>query len=346
MMERSLRWLATLAAVICSHNLAFALDIVLTNDDGFESAYTHAVYRQLKTAGHRVMISAPAQNQSAKGTASSFGPIAPLIHDTRAGSIKAGSPGLGSLPDNADIHYVDSTPGCSVLYALDKLVPERWGKGADLVISGPNYGYNLGSAAMDSGTISAARYAIGRGVPAIAVSNGHKPTKFRGYQDLKEGNIDFEIADVVVRLVVQLETRAKQDRKPLLPPGVGLNVNIPAFASGEGGKLRFAMTRLGLQMGVYFSEDISQDPNVKAFGLEVSGGSRLLVRRHTQSAETTPAGGYRAGYRMGRLLEGRRHDLGDSGHASGEHSRGARREAAAQGASIAVSEMEPLSSVR
>ena len=246
---------------------ANALDIVISNDDGFESAYSHALYQRLKAAGHRVMISASTQDQSGQGSATTgMRPLTTLTKDTRAGSVKTGAPAIGVLPDDANVHYVDGTPGMAVLYAIDKAAPATWQKKPDLVISGPNYGNNLSGAAVGSGTIAAALFAVNRGIPGIAVSDGHS-FKYRDYQQLVEGDIDYEIADVTIKLVAQLDAQAKKTHQPLLQPGIGLNVNIPAFAPGSGGKIRYQLTRLGHTAVMYYSDDLSQDPNVKSFGV-------------------------------------------------------------------------------
>jgi hypothetical protein len=55
---------------------AHGLDILLCNDDGFTSANTRALYQQLIHAGHRVVISAPVDNQSGRGGYISF--LAPI----------------------------------------------------------------------------------------------------------------------------------------------------------------------------------------------------------------------------------------------------------------------------
>jgi len=269
-MRRFLKlYLPALLVAAAISSSALALDIVVSNDDGFESALTHALYQRLKAAGHRVMISASTQDQSGQGSASSsFKPMTTLAKDSRAGSVKAGAPAFGSLPGDDDAHYVDGTPGMAVLYALDKLAPAQWHKRPDLVISGPNYGNNLGGAAVGSGTIAAALYAINRGTPAIAVSDGHS-YRYRSYLQLTENDVDYEVADIVVRLVAQLERQSKKTHKPLLPSGTGLNVNVPAFDVGGGKSIRYRMTRLGHQAGLYYSDDLSQDPNIKAFDINL-----------------------------------------------------------------------------
>src|SRR3546814_3199726 len=51
---------ALLAATMSAPS--WALNIVLSNDDGFEAANIRALYTELKAAGHDVVLSGPAQN--------------------------------------------------------------------------------------------------------------------------------------------------------------------------------------------------------------------------------------------------------------------------------------------
>lgn len=264
----SLRIAALLFATTLSTS-SLALDILVSNDDGFESSLSYALYQKLKAAGHRVIISASTQDQSGQGSATSImRPLNALAKDTRGGSVKAGAPPIGTLPSNEDIHYIDGSPGMSVLYAIDAIAPKLWQKKPDLVITGPNFGNNLAAITVGSGTVAAGLFALNRGIPAIMVSDGHSH-HYRSLQQLAEGDIDYEIADVTLRLVAQLEAQAKKNHRPLLPPGIGLNVNIPAFAAGEGKTIKYRLTRIGHQMALYFSSDLSQDPNAKAMGVNL-----------------------------------------------------------------------------
>ena len=84
---RTKQKLAVLFSIAAISSTANALDIVISNDDGFESAYSHALYQKLKAAGHRVMISASTQDQSGQGSATTgMRPMNGLTKDTRAGS--------------------------------------------------------------------------------------------------------------------------------------------------------------------------------------------------------------------------------------------------------------------
>jgi 5'-nucleotidase len=99
-----------------------------------------------------------------------------------------------------------------VIVALHKLLPEK----PDLVISGINFGANLGENAYYSGTVGAAREAALHHIPAFAVS-----------LTTKTAPTDFASAARVARAAAELVL------KEGLPDQVLLNVNVPAQWSGE-----------------------------------------------------------------------------------------------------------------
>jgi len=248
---------------------AQALNILLSNDDGFETANLRALYQRLKAAGHDVVVSAPTQNNSGKGGAMNFlAPITALARDTRHGSVKAGAPGVGADPGDPDVFYVDGTPVMSMLHGLDVVAVKRWQGQPDLVVSGPNEGNNAGLINNSSGTVNNALYAINRGVPAIAAS--YEGTTARPHTALAEGAIEYEIADLVVNLIARLEQN-RSEGQPLLPPGVGLNLNIPKIEPGQGAALPYRFSRMGLatEYQPVFFEKLSDSPIATGFGAGV-----------------------------------------------------------------------------
>lgn len=279
---------STLGAALVSTTLAFsqssaALDIVLTNDDGFESALTYAVYQGLQAAGHRVLISASTADQSGRGGSVDFlRPIAPLTTPTRGGCLVPSAtqslPGVGSLdsvdsalrdpgcPADPNLFWVSGTPVASSLFGIDVAAQSRFGKRPDLVISGPNFGNNTGLINNSSGTVNAALIAINRGIPAIAVSVAD-PTTYRSFRTGMQP-VDSEIASIVVRLVGELEDDAEHRRSAssLLPTGIGLNVNVPKFAVGSVASLPFRLSEVGTAASVtpIFLTDLCADATTKA----------------------------------------------------------------------------------
>lgn len=243
---------------------AFALNVVVTNDDGL-TANVRALHDALLAEGHDVIVSVPCMEQSGMGGAIRFsGELGPLETDCRADAAKTGEPGAGKMTKeglSSDYFYVNGTPVMSLLYGLDIAAQKRWGKAPDLVLSGPNIGQNVGAIVVTSGTVSNVQHAAARGIPAIALSAHH------GTAD--DGKVDgpneksAAIAKEAIRLVSFLEERAGDG--PLLPSGVALNVNFPENPEGA----QWRLTRIGSYNGftLAFSEDVSNDPMAKSFGM-------------------------------------------------------------------------------
>ncbi len=125
--------------------------ILITNDDG---VYTEGLRLLTQCAirhGHRVMVCAPAVQQSAASQ---------HIHLNRPLMAEQ----VSLLPE-AESWAVSGTPADCVRIALElsKDVP-------DVCISGINDGENAGCAVFYSGTVAAAREAAMHGIPAFAVS--------------------------------------------------------------------------------------------------------------------------------------------------------------------------------
>lgn len=158
-----------MAVVVLPILPSMAANVLLTNDDGMNTANTMAVYRALKAGGHDVVVVTPFDNQSGKSASIVWGKAIPPI-EKEAHGIPAGAPGVGNDPKNADVSYVNSTPAVATIYGLDIVASARWNGPPDLVVSGPNHGNNVGDFTLYSGTVGAASVAARRGVPALAVS--------------------------------------------------------------------------------------------------------------------------------------------------------------------------------
>jgi 5'-nucleotidase len=120
------------------------LNILLTNDDGIESAGFRALYDGLSETADVTAV-APAEDKSAVGRA--------MNHDVGVHEHELG-------------FAIEGTPADCVVAGLGSLAPD-----ADMVIAGVNRGANLGAYVLGrSGTVSAAVEATFFDVPAIAVS--------------------------------------------------------------------------------------------------------------------------------------------------------------------------------
>ncbi|MCA0933964.1 5'/3'-nucleotidase SurE [Vibrio alginolyticus] len=224
---------------------AFALNIVLTNDDSWETTNINVMKSALEAAGHDVIMSAPCTGQSGKGGAMShYKPVS--VDESQAGDQEYC---VGDTDTSVAFkNYVEGTPLMAAIYGIDIAAKNVWGQEPDLVISGPNEGNNLGYMNNNSGTLGATMAALSRGIPAIAISAHHNTAS-----DAEQSQL---VADVVVNIVSQLVTN-QPSGSPLLPAYTGLNVNTPEDMNNH---LGYKFTDVGWNAGAEFafSEDLSQ----------------------------------------------------------------------------------------
>ena len=128
------------------------MKILVTNDDGISADGLWILVRELASIAEVVVV-APDREQSASGTAVTL--WEPL-------RIREAKPVVRGV----ETYAVEGTPSDSVLLALGNLIKG----GVDLVISGINWGLNLGDDIYISGTVSAALQGYLHGYPALAVS--------------------------------------------------------------------------------------------------------------------------------------------------------------------------------
>jgi 5'-nucleotidase len=196
--------------------------ILLSNDDGVHARGLRTLREALLEIGDVVAV-APTTEQSAGSHSLTLS--RPLRHR--------------EVEEN--VHAVDGTPADCIYVALyrEKFLP-RW---PDLVVSGINHGYNLGTDVFYSGTVAAAREAALRGLPAIAFSLGPK------------GSFT-EAAKVAVQLSARMLSAPREpgDR------GALLSVNFPPGESYHGVRA----TRLGRR--IYLDEVmVREDPRGKEY---------------------------------------------------------------------------------
>src|SRR4030067_275697 len=130
------------------------IQILLTNDDGIQSPGLWAAAEALSTLGF-VHVAAPSDQFSGAGR-----------------SLPSHSSGIIS-PQQVSVHGkewtvygVGGTPAQAVLHAVLEILPTP----PKLVVSGINYGENVGTGITVSGTVGAALEAASLGIPALAVS--------------------------------------------------------------------------------------------------------------------------------------------------------------------------------
>jgi len=174
--------------------------ILITNDDGVYSEGLRLLARALAPLGE-VTVVAPDREQSATGHSLTLG--RPLR--------------LQKIEENW--YAVDGTPTDCVNLAVLWLLKERR---PDILVSGINFGLNLGDDVTYSGTVSATFEGTLLGIPSVAFS-----------QEVAEGYSFERAAAFAGRFIAELLSAT-------LRPDLLLNVNLPA---GELQGLSF--TRLG-----------------------------------------------------------------------------------------------------
>ena len=174
--------------------------LLVSNDDGIASEGIRVLAEALEPLGE-VWVVAPDRENSAVSHALT---LSRPLRLTRLGERR---------------FTVDGTPTDSVTLGICQVLKDRH---PDLVVSGINFGANMGDDVHYSGTVSAAFEAVILGVPAIAVS-----------QVIGEGFTFATAAAFAHTLAGRVLERG-------LPPGSLLNVNVPPVAPRG---VRF--TRLG-----------------------------------------------------------------------------------------------------
>jgi 5'-nucleotidase len=144
--------------------------ILITNDDGIASPGLRAAARALLGLGELLVV-APATQQTAMGR--SF-----------AGRGDATLESVSFQVDGVTLraYACEGSPASVVAHGLQVLCAEAL---PALVVSGINYGENLGSSISASGTVGAAMEAATWGIPALAASQQMHPSTFfhHGEQD-------------------------------------------------------------------------------------------------------------------------------------------------------------------
>lgn len=166
--------------------------ILISNDDGYEAKGIKQLAKSLGEIAE-VIVVAPNKNKSAASSSLTLGkPLKPIQIDK-------------------NIYAIDATPSDCVHLALCGFIK----KSIDLVVTGINYGANLGDDVIYSGTVAGAIEGRFLGLPSIAISLASWECKH------------FETAGVIAKsLVTQI------DKAPLSYNTI-INVNVPDIELNE-----------------------------------------------------------------------------------------------------------------
>ncbi|MCG7921282.1 MAG: 5'/3'-nucleotidase SurE [Candidatus Thiodiazotropha lotti] len=148
------------------------MNILLSNDDGYQATGLMMLAEQLSEVG-KIVVVAPDQDRS--GASNSL----TLVNPLRARTMENG------------FIRVDGTPTDCVHLAITGLLEQE----PDLVVSGINAGPNMGDDVLYSGTVAAATEGRFLGLPAVAISmNSHNPQHFE---------TGAQVAEILVRRLVE-----------------------------------------------------------------------------------------------------------------------------------------------
>lgn len=184
------------------------IQILLTNDDSIHSPGLWAAAEALDSLGF-VHVVAPREQQTSAGHSMP-------IHSS--GVIEK----LSLLVNGREweVFAVDGSPGQAVNHGIFDILKGR----PDLVVSGINYGENIGAGLTVSGTIGAAMEAATAGIPALAVSMQTTPE----YHFSLSREIDFSAAGYFTRIIAQKMLEKK------MPKDVDLiKIDVPVGATRE-----------------------------------------------------------------------------------------------------------------
>ncbi|MBT4123568.1 MAG: 5'/3'-nucleotidase SurE [Candidatus Ruthia sp.] len=189
------------------------MKILISNDDGYQAQGIQVLTKYL-SIDHDVVVVAPSENKSAASSSLTLNkPLQPVKIDT-------------------NIYSIDATPSDCVHLALCGFLDDAF----DLVVTGINFGPNLGDDVIYSGTVAGAIEGRFLGLPSIAISLASWEGK------------NFETAGKVVQKIIN------QIHTSQLSHDTVLNVNVPdvAIDNIQG----FQTTRLGKR---HMSEKSTQD---------------------------------------------------------------------------------------
>ncbi len=182
--------------------------ILLTNDDGIRSPGLWAAASELSKIGY-VTVAAPREQSSGMGRS---------LPSTSDGIIRKEQVQVNG--QEWSVYAVGGSPAQSVLHGILEIVPQK----PDLVVSGINYGENVGYGITISGTVGAAMEAASLGIPSLAVSL-ETDTQ---YHLTHSEDIDFKAAGYFTAYFAERLLTRKFSRDVHL-----MKVEVPAHATPE-----------------------------------------------------------------------------------------------------------------
>ncbi|HEX4191358.1 MAG TPA: 5'/3'-nucleotidase SurE [Marmoricola sp.] len=255
------------------------LRVLITNDDsarGLDSTFgtdgkgMYELRKSLCAAGADVLVVAPWSQQSGAGareTVPGFSPVPltvqavspPAAYANDCATSAAGGAvfGVCQAASPCTSASPSASPADTVNLALSRFAKEFWSSGPQVVLSGINFGQNVGATINHSGTVGAAVTAREYGVPAIALS-AEVPQNL----SLIPSTPFAATATYATGLLTSLV------KKGSLKPGLVLNVNYPFIGAGEKlGKVVSTVIGTSNGIGFVFSGDVAKTGGTYQLGV-------------------------------------------------------------------------------
>ncbi|MGO4258387.1 5'/3'-nucleotidase SurE [Marmoricola sp. RAF53] len=284
---------ATGAATAAGAPDLHGLRVLITNDDsargldagfGTDGKGLYELRKAFCAAGADVLVVAPWSQQSGAGarmTSPGFAPVpltvqavtppAAYAGDCAAASTGGAVFGVCQSAGPCSSSTPTASPADAVNVALSRFAKTYWADGPDLVLSGVNFGQNVGATLNHSGTVGAAVTAREYGVPAFAFS-AEVPRDLAQIPFVPFAQTAAFATDLVAKTV-----RSKQ-----LKPGLVLNVNYPFVAAGETlGKPVSTVAGTSNDIGLTFNGDVPRTGGT----YQLSAGTPAAETR--KNADTT-----------------------------------------------------------
>ncbi len=232
--------------------------ILVTNDDGIDSAGLHALARAMTDVGD-VVVLAPDREFSGAGAAIG------ALNEFRPEVVRHRIDGV------PEAWSLNGPPALCVMYSWLGILGDPF----DLVVSGINPGANVGRSVYYSGTIGACLSGRNGGVSGVAVSQAVSGWGVEGqaWDDIVAGQ-DWSAAAEVARTFVA----GLAEQPP--PSPIVVNINVPNLPIDEIVGWRLAEVGLHPPRGMASGSLVpTDDPD--RFGIDVDWGEYRVLPAHT-----------------------------------------------------------------
>jgi 5'/3'-nucleotidase SurE len=248
------------------------LKVLLVNDDSAQGRDTqfgtdgkglYETRKALCAAGADVLVVAPWSQQSgasARMTTPGFSPVPLTVQAVAPPATYAGD--CGEAPSAGAVFGVcqaaapctaaspSASPADAAALGIERFAATYWPAGPDVVVSGSNFGQNIGATVNHSGTVGALVTAREHGVPAIALSTEVPVEDLSQIPNMQFAETGEFAADLLAAMV----------RRDFLRPGVALNVNYPFVGADERlGRPVATVAGTSDDLGATYTGDVSRD---------------------------------------------------------------------------------------